>query len=226
MRHWVALWLSLCALGLLPSTLLSSKVSINLGDDYSVVIKQSQYKLPQHLAGGVHLNFGGMGSSLVTNVGGPGALSQQTLSDMDDVSVDRVVDILRANVQQWSFVESQLLEPNVNLAMPEIFIPLRHLSTTLELLGNVLFMREDSAAAVEALERACPLMELLPQNMMQDSAMHSMYHQKTNFDSQRFAAGCFSLLRQVLVCDGITKPLSFSREYIPPLHRCIRKRII
>ena len=32
-------------------------------------------------------------------------------------NVQRVVSILRNNIKQWSFVESQLLEPNVNVAM-------------------------------------------------------------------------------------------------------------
>ena len=45
---------------------------------------------------------------------------------------------------------------------PEIFIPLRHLTTTLEILGNILFMKNDFVQAKEYLERACPLIELLP----------------------------------------------------------------
>jgi hypothetical protein len=36
---------------------------------------------------------------------------------LDDVSVDRIVDVLRSNARQWSFVESQLMEPTVNLHM-------------------------------------------------------------------------------------------------------------
>lgn len=44
------------------------------------------------------------------------------LGDLDDANVDKVVDILRSNVEQWSFVESQLLEPAVNLAMVSIHI--------------------------------------------------------------------------------------------------------
>ena len=38
----------------------------------------------------------------------------------DEGSVNRVIDVLRSNVFRWSFVESQLLEPNVDLAMVRI----------------------------------------------------------------------------------------------------------
>jgi len=101
---------------------------------------------------------------------------------LDDTSVERVVSILRGNVKQWHFIESQLLEPNVNLHMPEIFIPLRHLTTTLEVLGNILFMKDELDEARECLERACPLMELLPVNINED---------------HKLASGCFALLREV-----------------------------
>lgn len=101
---------------------------------------------------------------------------------IDDGSVQRVVSVLQSNIKQWSFIESQLLEPNVNLGMPEIFIPLRHLTTTLEVLGNILFMRDEFAEAMECLERACPLMELLPASLNED---------------HRFASSCFALLREV-----------------------------
>lgn len=101
---------------------------------------------------------------------------------VDDGSVQRVVTILQTNIKQWNFIESQLLEPNVNLQMPEIFIPLRHLTTTLEVLGNILFMRDELMEAKGCLERACPLMELLPSNINED---------------QRLASGCFALLREV-----------------------------
>ena len=97
----------------------------------------------------------------------------------DDVSVQRVVTILHGNIKQWSFIESQLLEPNVNLGMPEIFIPLRHLTTTLEVLGKILFMKNDLTEAKACLERACPLMELLPS------------------DQNHYATACFNLLREV-----------------------------
>ena len=101
---------------------------------------------------------------------------------VDDGSIQRVVTILQSNIKQWSFIESQLLEPNVNLGMPEIFIPLRHLTTTLEVLGNIIFMRDDIVEAKNSLERACPLMELLPPAVNED---------------QRYAVGCFALLREV-----------------------------
>ena len=68
------------------------------------------------------------------------------------------------------------------LPQPEIFIPLRHLTTTLEVLGNILFMRDDIQEARSSLERACPLMELLPASVNED---------------HRFAVGCFALLREV-----------------------------
>eukprot|EP01035_Chromulina_nebulosa_P022428 gene22428-29042_t len=83
-------------------------------------------------------------------------------SSMDDGNIQKVIDVLQNNIKQWSFIESQLLEPNANLGMPEIFIPLRHLTTTLEILGNILYMKNEYAQAKEYLERACPLIELLP----------------------------------------------------------------
>jgi hypothetical protein len=63
--------------------------------------------------------------------------------------------------------------------MPEIFIPLRHLTTTLEVLGKILFMKNDLTEAKACLERACPLMELLPS------------------DQNHYATTCFNLLREV-----------------------------
>jgi hypothetical protein len=36
---------------------------------------------------------------------------------VDEGSIQRVVTILQSNIKQWSFIESQLLEPNVNLGM-------------------------------------------------------------------------------------------------------------
>ena len=101
--------------------------------------------------------------------------------DMDESSVARVMTILEANILQWGFIESQLLEPNVNLNMPEIFVPLRHLTTTLEVLGHILYIRNDMAKAKDALERACPLLELLP----------------VGTNEEHKAVNCFELLRQV-----------------------------
>jgi hypothetical protein len=74
--------------------------------------------------------------------------------------------VLQNNVRQWSFIESQLLEPHVNIEMPEIFIPLRHLTTTLEILGNILFLKNEFFDAKDCLERACPLIELLPPSVL------------------------------------------------------------
>ena len=50
----------------------------------------------------------------------------------------------------------------MNLNMPEILIPLRHLTTTLEVLGNIFFVKGEICEARCFLERACPLLELLP----------------------------------------------------------------
>jgi hypothetical protein len=66
--------------------------------------------------------------------------------------------------------------------MPEIIIPLRHLTSTLEVLGHILLMRNDMHDSMRCLERACPLMELLPASANED---------------HRFAVGCFALLREV-----------------------------
>lgn len=84
----------------------------------------------------------------------------------DDGNIQKVINILQTNIKQWSFIESQLLEPNVNLGMPEIFIPLKHLTTTLEILGNIFFVQNDLSEAKNCLERACPLMELLPSSLL------------------------------------------------------------
>lgn len=45
-------------------------------------------------------------------------LPRDGLTGDDSVhNIHRVITILHENIKQWSFVESQLLEPNVNLAM-------------------------------------------------------------------------------------------------------------
>eukprot|EP01040_Poterioochromonas_malhamensis_P004172 gene4173-4465_t len=88
-------------------------------------------------------------------------------SSVHEGNIQRVISILQGNIKQWSFIEAQLLEPNVNLAMPEIFIPLKHLTTTLEILGNIFFMKNDYDEARKCLERACPLMELLPSSILE-----------------------------------------------------------
>jgi len=44
-----------------------------------------------------------------------------------------------------------------------VYVPLKHLATTLEVLGNVLFMHDRVHDALEVLERGCPLLELFPE---------------------------------------------------------------
>jgi hypothetical protein len=56
---------------------------------------------------------------------------------------------------------------------PEIFIPLKHLTTTLEILGNIFFAQNDLLAAQQSLERACPLMELLPASALAEDEFAS-----------------------------------------------------
>ena len=101
----------------------------------------------------------------------------------DEKSISHVVSILESNVEQWGFIESQLLEPNVNLGMPEIFIPLRHLTTTLEIFGTILFIQNDLLEAKATLERACPLLELLPTSPDTNEEQH--------------AENCYQLLKKV-----------------------------
>eukprot|EP01034_Spumella_vulgaris_P024509 gene24509-30863_t len=93
---------------------------------------------------------------------------------------------------------------------PEIFIPLKHLTTTLELLGNILYVKNDFLAAKDCLERACPLMELLPASLV-DNDLNDDLLQKAIAMSRTpikhtdlykgtqspYAANCFSLLRDV-----------------------------
>jgi hypothetical protein len=127
---------------------------------------------------------------------------------VEEGNINRVVSILQNNIKQWSFVEAQLLEPNVNLGMPEIFIPLKHLTTTLEILGNIFFVRNELSEAKQCLERACPLMELLPSTLMDtmDSTgvggglnSPNMFQQKLEDASpqQNYAVECFSVLRKI-----------------------------
>ena len=49
----------------------------------------------------------------------PSVMFNNNIKDLlvDEGSIQRVVTILQSNIKQWSFVESQLLEPNVNLGM-------------------------------------------------------------------------------------------------------------
>ena len=135
-------------LSLLPSPFFSNKIKLLLEDDddhYYPHLPTNDLLMSQPLKS--------YSLTPMTSSSASSAFGLQALREMDDLSVERVVEVLRSNARQWSFVESQLMEPNVNLAMPEIAIPLRHLSTTLELLGNILFLREDNLAALEHLVR-------------------------------------------------------------------------
>lgn len=104
-----------------------------------------------------------------------------TSDTFDSVKVERIINILQSNLQQWGFVEGQLMEPGVNLKMPEIMIPLRHLTTTLEVLGNIFFVKGEICEARCFLERACPLLELLP---MEE-------------DMQSLSTECYGVLKQI-----------------------------
>jgi hypothetical protein len=110
-----------------------------------------------------------------------GLISSNTKDHVDETNWHRVLNILQGQIKQWSFIESQLLEPNANIGIPEITIPLKHLSSTLEILGNILFTRDDLIGAMACLEKACPLMELLPISSQEDN----------------FPANCFQKLRDV-----------------------------
>lgn len=119
-------------------------------------------------------------------------------------NIQGVVNLLQSHIKQWSFIEAQLLEPNVNLGMPEIFIPLKHLTTTLQTLGSIFLMRNELQEAKSCLERACPLMELLPAqldgNVKADGSFFD-YYDGFELDELReggnYALSCFSLLRSV-----------------------------
>jgi len=37
-------------------------------------------------------------------------------------NIQKVIGILQNNIKQWSFIESQLLEPNVNLGMVSVIL--------------------------------------------------------------------------------------------------------
>jgi hypothetical protein len=64
--------------------------------------------------------------------------------------------------QEWLFVEEQLLDPTVVVDAPEILLPLQHLTSSLEMIAHYYLMRGLKYRAIETLERACPLMELIP----------------------------------------------------------------
>jgi hypothetical protein len=98
---------------------------------------------------------------------------------------------------------------------------LKHLTTTLEILGNVFFMRNELEEAKQCLERACPLMELLPSSVMEslDDITIGTMNGEFNFirdneidetlreqiilneieddGSRNYADDCFGLLRNV-----------------------------
>ncbi len=63
-----------------------------------------------------------------------------------------------------------MLEPNININMPEIVIPLRHLSQALNILGNILYSRNDIYESKIIFERACPLVELVPSSIDEKAA--------------------------------------------------------
>jgi len=75
---------------------------------------------------------------------------------------DTVEESLLQNVRQWEFVEEQLLDPTAKMTSAEVLLPAHHLATSLELTGKYYLLRGDSGRATQALERACPLLELLP----------------------------------------------------------------
>jgi hypothetical protein len=97
---------------------------------------------------------------------------------------------------------------------------LKHLTTTLEILGNIFFIKNDLEEAKSCLERACPLMELLPTSLMDSLAQHTNTGGNTgtsagnsltgviydrvgaNDDNKQsqvhnYAADCFAVLRKV-----------------------------
>lgn len=49
-------------------------------------------------------------------------LNSQIPLNFTQRNIQRVVAILQSNIKQWSFIEAQLLEPNVNLGMVSIFL--------------------------------------------------------------------------------------------------------
>jgi hypothetical protein len=105
-------------------------------------------------------------------------------SDMfDGIKVERIIGILQSNLRQWGFIEGQLMEPDVNLKMPEIMIPLRHLTTTLEVLGNIFYVKGEVCEARCFLERACPLLELLP------------FEESTTYHSA--STDCYGVLKEI-----------------------------
>lgn len=65
---------------------------------------------------------------------------------------------------------------------------------TLDLLGSLLLARGESAGAAEALERACPLMELLPQTVVLAARGPGQGREPAG---KCFAEECFASLRQV-----------------------------
>lgn len=78
--------------------------------------------------------------------------------------VEDVEALLQKNTALWAAVETDLLRnPSaVDLQSTDVLIPLQHLTSSLEMVGHFYLMTGRLQDAVQVLERACPLMELLP----------------------------------------------------------------
>eukprot|EP01035_Chromulina_nebulosa_P017254 gene17254-22785_t len=132
----------------------------------------------------------GIGAGIINHVNDPKEF-------INESNMNRVITMLQNHIKQWSFIESQLLEPNVNLAMPEIIIPLKHLITALEILSKIFFNQGDMLNAKSSLESVCPLIELVMNYPSASMSMSSFILRDHSRDSSiEYSEECFDMLRQ------------------------------
>mmetsp|Transcript_3673 Transcript_3673/g.3275 ORF Transcript_3673/g.3275 Transcript_3673/m.3275 type:complete len:1282 (-) Transcript_3673:161-4006(-) len=132
----------------------------------------------------------GIGAGIINHVNDPKEF-------INESNMNRVITMLQNHIKQWSFIESQLLEPNVNLAMPEIIIPLKHLITALEILSKIFFNQGDMINAKSSLESVCPLIELVMNYPSASMSMSSfILHDHSRDSSIEYSEECFDMLRQ------------------------------
>mmetsp|Transcript_8589 Transcript_8589/g.14546 ORF Transcript_8589/g.14546 Transcript_8589/m.14546 type:complete len:1837 (-) Transcript_8589:4-5514(-) len=79
----------------------------------------------------------------------------------EEENLSTLSELLRSNIEQWHLAETQLSDPEIHLAMPDISTPLQQLSMTLEILGSIYITQGNFVKARDTLEKACPLIELI-----------------------------------------------------------------
>mmetsp|Transcript_6828 Transcript_6828/g.11653 ORF Transcript_6828/g.11653 Transcript_6828/m.11653 type:complete len:607 (+) Transcript_6828:115-1935(+) len=157
---------------------------------------------------------------LVTFLLSPGLLSGSEYNNHDGLGkyfelenesskrFDSAEALLLENINQWSFIEDQLADsPVVTMALPEIHMPVKHLASNLEKLSYHYAVRGMYPEAADLMERACPLLELLPVTVSHGAA-----------GTPSRGAGCFQMLSQVYDKLGRGYDSSFAELRAPYEH--------